>query len=345
MEMMQYRPWAEDEVKSLINEVPNRKLLVLDLQLGGGCGNNCSYCDDSGRRGYSCSVNMDSVRKLIENGDIKAVYVCGIGEPLHCTNLRKLNELLEICHDKGIYVSMYTSLPHLSDNILKYIDDGTLNLLYKYDTENINKAMRIYGQSREKALQYFINYLSLGNVIHNENGITNIGASIVPSSVNSSELKKLVNCCLVNGIFPMIGELENSGSCTSNYDQLKVDEKDLQKTKDWMQDKYNIDYKIPTCPATIAGIHVNNFGNVIVDEKTGLSCSWFWLEQPKMTTIGNINNMGYDEIVDRIFDYRDSRYQAVCDYVENMAEHPFGGCGGDAKSLLKTYTGIYQPGK
>ena len=345
MEMMQYRPWAEDEVKSLINEVPNRKLLVLDLQLGGGCGNNCSYCDDSGRRGYSCSVNMDSVRKLIENGDIKAVYVCGIGEPLHCTNLRKLNELLQICHDKGIYVSMYTSLPHLSDNILKYIDDGTLNLLYKYDTENINKAMRIYGQSREKALQYFINYLSLGNVIHNENGITNIGASIVPSSVNSSELKKLVNCCLVNGVFPMIGELENSGSCTSNYDQLKVDEKDLQKTKDWMRDKYNIDYKIPTCPATIAGIHVNNFGNVIVDEKTGLSCSWFWLEQPKMKAIGNINNMGYDEIVDRIFDYRDSRYQAVCDYVENMAEHPFGGCGGDAKSLLKTYTGIYQPGK
>ena len=36
MEMMQYKPWEKKEVNSLVSE-SNKKLPILDIQLGGAC--------------------------------------------------------------------------------------------------------------------------------------------------------------------------------------------------------------------------------------------------------------------------------------------------------------------
>ena len=343
MEMMQYRPWEEKEVNEIISRVGEGQLPILDIQLGGQCSCACEYCDDVSRRNLPCLINMDSIYRLICQGNVRGVYVCGIGEPTACSNFKKLMQLLDMCHEKNIWVSMYTNGLRLTERLLRYVDNGTLNLLYKYDTERINVASKLYGIPKNMAMQQFANVMMLKDVIHNDNGVTNIGASIVPSSENIKEMRFLIKCCLKSGIFPMIGELENAGNCHKHYEELKISDEELREIRKWMLQEYGIDYQVPVCPATISGIHIDNFGQAIIDSKTGLSCSWFWMEDPKMVRLGNIDEMSYEEIVNKILEYRDSKYQEVLQMIDGICEHPFGGCGGDVKSLLETYTEVYQP--
>lgn len=42
MEMMQYKPWEKKEVNSLVSE-SNKKLPILDIQLGGACNLSCPF--------------------------------------------------------------------------------------------------------------------------------------------------------------------------------------------------------------------------------------------------------------------------------------------------------------
>lgn len=72
----------------------------------------------------------------------------------------------------------------------------------------------------------------------------------------------------------------------------------------------------------------------------GLSCVWFWLENPKMITLGNIKDMSADEITKRIIDYRKSKFEEVVAIERTLKANPFGGCGGDAKALLNQYISI-----
>ena len=119
-----------------------------------------------------------------------------------------------------------------------------------------------------------------------------------------------------------------------------VDEEKLMELRNNMYTKYGIKYEMPICPATISGIHITNTNKIIVDEKTGLSCPWFWLNEPELKVIGNVQNMSYQEIVERILLYRQSKLKDVIDMEKHTELYPFGGCGGNAKTLLKEYINI-----
>ena len=56
--------------------------------------------------------------------------------------------------------------------------------------------------------------------------------------------------------------------------------------------------------------------------------------------IGNIKNISYEEIVKRILEYRSSKLSAVHEMEKHVELYPFGGCGGNAKQLLKTYIDV-----
>lgn len=340
MEMMQYKPWEKTEVNQIISSVQGGQLPILDVQLGGNCCNSCVYCDTP-RYDEPCKVNLTALEKIIEHSNIRGVYICGLGEPTHCQNIRHLREILAICKAKGIWLSMFTNLMYLDDKLLDYIDNGTLNILFKYDTEVLSQAKELYRQKNDNRLeQYFNNFLRINEVSHANNGVTNIGASIVPTSINYDELRKIISCCLRNKWFPLVGQLESAGMCSKRFNELKLTEGELYTIKQWMLVAYGIDYEIPTCPATISGIHITNRNKIILDKRTGLSCPWFWLDEPQIEVIGDINDMDYDEIVQRIQEYRDSRFQDVEEMAKNVEQYPFGGCGGNVKKLLKTYIDI-----
>lgn len=343
MEMMQYRPWEEKETQEIISSVSEGQLPILDIQLGGGCCNKCIYCDTP-KYGEPCKVNLEAIYKLLDSGNIKGVYICGLGEPTHRENLEYLMQILAWCKEKNIWLSMFTNLMYLDDKLLDYIENGTLNILFKYDTNSEVLASMLYGQpDLTKIANYFKNIHKLEKVAHVKNGVTTIGASIVPTSRVYFEMPQIIDYCLKKGFFPLIGQLESAGTCSREYEDLKLTDEQLMKIRNSMLEKYGINYEMPTCPATISGIHITNRNKVILDKRTGLSCPWFWLDEPQLEVIGDINNMSYDEIVKRIQEYRDSVYEEVCHMRDNIELYPFGGCGGNVKSLLKTYTEVYKP--
>ena len=335
MEMMQYRPWKKEEVKSIISS-SNEKLPILDIQLGGACNLHCIYCDTP-KYGFPCSVNLSAIEKLMKDGDVKWVYVCGLGEPTAPANLRHLKQILEWCKEKKIGLSMFSNVLNLDDELLEYIDNDTLHILFKLDSFKADRMAYLFGTTIDKAQKMKRNYAKLLEVTHAKNGVTNLGTSIVPTSVNYDEMTSLINWCMNHGVFPLIGQLEDAGSCSKIYQELEVKEEDLMKFRNYLSNNFGVNYEMPICPATISGIHITNTNNIILDEKTGLSCPWFWLGEPKIKAIGNINDMSYDEIVKKILEYRNSKFNDVVDMEKHIELYPFGGCGGNVKQLLRTY--------
>lgn len=334
--MMQYRPWEKKEVENLISQ-SNHTLPILDIQLGGACNLKCIYCDTP-KYGLPCSVDLDSIEKLMNDGSIKWVYVCGLGEPTAAQNLNHLKAILKMCKDKDIKLSMFSNMLNVDDELLRYIDDGTLHVLFKLDTFDKDKMSYLYG--KDKGDIFLKNYQALKEVTHTYNGVTNLGASIVPTSVNYDELLYIINWCMENNIFPLIGQLEDAGSCSKVYKELEVKEADLLKLREYISRTYGVNYEMPTCPATISGIHVTNTNNVILDKRTGLSCPWFWLDEPQIEVIGNIQDMNYDQIINRILKYRANKLDDVAYMEKHIELYPFGGCGGNAKTLLRTYLDV-----
>lgn len=338
MIMNQYKPWEIEEVKSILNQ-SNKNLPILDIQLGGACNLSCIYCDTP-KYGLPCSVNLSAIEKLMNDGDIRWVYVCGLGEPTAPANLRHLKQILQWCKEKNIGLSMFSNMLNVDKELLDYIDDGTLHVLFKLDTFDKDKMTYLYGLDKGETI--LKNYQALKEVTHSQNGITNLGASIVPTSVNYNELPSIIDYCMENGIFPLIGQLEDAGRCSKIFKELEVSEKDLVKFRNYLSSTYGVQYEMPTCPATISGIHITNTNKVILDKRTGLSCPWFWLDEPQIEVIGNIQNMNYKEIVNTILKYRQSKLLDVIDMEKHIELYPFGGCGGNAKKLLKTYLDIQK---
>lgn len=334
MEMIEYKPWAKETTKEFL-KTSNQTLPILDIQLGGACNLNCIYCDTP-KYGYPCLVDLPSIHKLMDDGNVKWVYVCGLGEPTAHENLDYLKQILAWCKSKNIGLSMFSNMLNIDSSILDYIDSGTLHVLFKLDTFNKDRIHYLYGKDVGETI--LKNYSLIEEVVHKKGNVTNLAASIVPTQVNYDELEYIVDYCMEKGIFPLIGQLESSGKCSGQlFRKLEVKEEELMKLRIYLEQTYAVHYEIPICPATVSGIHITNTNHIILDERTGLSCPWFWLDEPKMVDIGNIKELSYQQIVHKILEYRKLKLAAVREMALNAKSYPFGGCGGDVKKLLKTY--------
>lgn len=334
--MYEYAPWSKETLHRILTS-SSKSLPILDIQFGGACNLNCIYCDTP-KYGFPCSLDLDSIEKIINSGTIQWIYACGLGEPTAKGNIETLKLILSICQKMSVKVSIFSNVVNLDDDLLDYIDNGTLHILFKLDSFNPKIMQFLYGFDKSQTIME--NYQKLKEVIKTSNGTTNLGASIVPTSKNYHELTQIIDWCMDNKIYPLLGQLENAGKCIHIFNDLKVLEEDLLTLRNYIGAKYGVQYKIPLCPATISGIHITNVNDVIVDEKTGLSCGWFWLDEPKMIKIGNILDMTLEEITAKIISYRKSKFNTVLKAVNELEYNPFGGCGGDAKALLTQYISI-----
>lgn len=338
--MREYAPWSKESLQKVL-ENTSKSLSILDLQFGGACNLNCIYCDTP-RYGAPCQLDLSAIEKMINSGAIQWVYACGLGEPTAKGNLESLKAILAMCKKMGVKVSIFSNLLNLDDELLSYIEDTTLNVLFKLDSFNPEVMKLLYGA--DKGEIFLRNYQRLTEAVRIKDGTTNLGASIVPTSINYEELFGIIDWCMENGIFPLIGQLENAGKCANIFDKLQVKEEDLLDLRNYIRTKYSVEYQIPVCPATIAGIHITNTNKVIVDGRTGLSCGWFWLDEPSMISIGDIENMSIEEITEKIISYRKAKFSDVLKIERQLVHNPFGGCGGDAKTLLAQYISLSNYG-
>lgn len=334
--MYEYAPWAKDTLHRIL-ATSSKSLPILDIQFGGACNLNCIYCDTP-RYGAPCLLDLKSIEKMINSGTIQWIYACGLGEPTAKGNIEAFKQILAMCKKMSVKVSVFSNLVNLDDELLGYIENGILHVLFKLDSFTPQTMQFLYGVDRSQTI--LKNYQRLKEVVQTTNGSTNLGASIVPTAKNYEELYVVIDWCMENNVYPLLGQLENAGKCSHIFNELELKEKELLTLRNYIQTKYGVHYEIPVCPATISGIHITNTNHVIVDERTGLSCGWFWLDEPKMIPVGNITDMTLEEVTAKIIDYRRAKFPSVVEIEKALKPNPFGGCGGDAKILLSQYISI-----
>lgn len=336
--MIEYLPWSKKVYEDCLKDYEKNVFCILDIELGGQCNYHCIYCDSPSREKI-CKLSLEQIEKAFSTGKIKWVFVCGLGEPTATGNLSLLLKMLNLCKRYDAKCSIFTNLSLLDKDLEEYIRSGVLNILFKYDSFNIQKTMNLYGVPNVN--KQLFNIERIKELACVSGGCTNIAASIVPTQINKDDIIEIVKDCLRNNIYPLIAELENSGDAQNYYKQLALSDEELQGIKIKVNELIGEEYIVPVCPSVICGIHIRHDGNVTVDEATGLSCHWFWLEEPKTHIIGDFNNGEFSNLISKISEYRREKIP----FVRNMLLHSarksvFGGCGGDAIGLLNKYLEI-----
>ena len=334
--MYEYAPWAKDTLHRIL-AISSNCLPILDIQFGGACNQNCIYCDTP-KYDHPCLLDLNSIERIINTGTIQWIYACGLGEPTAKGNVEAFKQILAMCKRMSVKVSVFSNIVNLDDELLDYITNGTLHVLFKLDSFKPEVMQFLYGADHSQTI--LKNYQRLKEVVRTNNGTTNLGASIVPTSKNYEEIYEIIDWCMENHVYPLLGQLENAGKCAHIFKELELKEDKLLTLRHYIETKYGVHYAIPVCPATISGVHITNTNRVIVDERTGLSCGWFWLDEPRMISIGNITDMTLEEVTAKIIAYRKSKFANVIEIAKSLAPNPFGGCGGDAKTLLSQYISV-----
>lgn len=340
--MLEYLPWSKQEQKKSLELYRNGQFSILDIELGGECNYNCVYCDSPDRNKFPL-ISLEYIERFMKTGVFRWVYVCGLGEPTFNKNYELLIGILQLCDKYGLKCSIFSNISHLTEELKEYIKKHILFVLFKYDTKYIPLANTLYGirnsNNQIKAIE------ELKSLVYFENGITNIAASIVPTRLNYDEVLNIVEDCINSHIFPLLGELELSGKGQTNYENLSLNTEELVVLKEKVENLLGSEYLIPTCPAVINGIHINNQNNITVDFFSGLSCHWFWLQEPKTVMLTHLHNKSNSqEIASKIFDYRKQKINDVKEYLElhSSIGGAFGGCGGDVIKLFNEYIEIHE---
>jgi len=335
--MIEYLPWSMQELKKSLYLYNKRKFSILDIEIGSSCNLRCIYCDTPQRNIYS-NINIDKIEEILSKREIRWIFICGLGEPLEKRNKENIVEILKLCKKYSVKCSIFSNGLGLDDTILKYLKDKTLYILVKLDSLEKSKIEKIY--KTEYSDRILLNLEIIEKYVSVKNNLTNIAASIVPTKLNKYEVPNLVKFCLKRNIFPLIGELEYSGSAKKIFNDIFLSNEELLIVKKNIEDFISQKYIIPICPAVLSGIHIDYNNNIIVDELTGLSCSWFWLKTPKVKKITNL--MVTNNIFEKILDYRKSKLKNVKSMINKIKTKPFGGCGGNIKYLLEKYIKIQE---
>ncbi len=336
--MIEYLPWSSTELYKTFSSYKEKLFTVLDIELGGACNLSCVYCDTPDHKIRS-QINVQDIERLFLSKKFKWLFICGLGEPLTKENKKQLLNILKQCEKFGVLCSMFTNLLELDEDICTFIENGVLHLLFKFDSLNPNTANKIY--VTQSAKEIISNIRKLRKLVRVKDNLTNISASIVPTAINFSEIRKLLLYCKKNNFFPMIGDLENAGKAKNIFDKLKLSSEQLEEIKDIYLDINKEEYRIPICPSVVGGIHLNYMSQVTVDKKTGLSCHWFWLKEPDVAELIKFDSsVSYHQIRQKIIDYRIKCLENVVRLSAETKNLSLGGCGGDIKNLLAKYITI-----
>lgn len=330
--MIEYLPWSKRVLQDILNDFSQGHFSILDLELGGECNCNCIYCDSPDRK-EKMLYSVEMIEAFIESGRFKWLFVCGLGEPTYNENYNILLKLLKLCEKRRMKCSIFTNATNITKDLEHYIYNGILYVLFKYDSffDEVNK--KIVGNN--SVCNYNDIFADMAKMVKVKDGCSNIAASIVPTIYNENILVELTQKCLANNIYPLIGSLENAGKARTSYETLAITKEKLLFLKSQIEQRIGEEYKLPICPSTIGAIHITNKGDIVLDSRSGLSCSWFWMETPCMITLGNISEHNtYDKICRRILEYRESVKNNIEGITSNCVDNVFGGCGGNVAELL-----------
>lgn len=335
--MLEYLPWATTTLNTALEKYSKRTFSILDVELGGGCNYHCLYCDSPDRK-KKCLIPLEAFERLMNTRTFDWVFICGLGEPTFQENYTILIGILKLCRKYGVKCSIFSNLSGLTPELIDYIELDTLYVLFKYDSPNTKTVNALYGIKTAKEQLSMIE--DVAKHVHLNDGKTNLAASIVPTRLNYDDVIEVVKKCINLNIFPLLAELESSGNGELNYENLRLTPDELDMIKQNIEDLLGYEYHIPLCPSVINGIHFNSDSYITVDDFSGLSCHWFWLEEPRTRRLLKFDEKSsLNNITETIINYRNTKLMTIKEYLEHGKNvgASFGGCGGKIESIFRKY--------
>jgi MoaA/NifB/PqqE/SkfB family radical SAM enzyme len=331
-----YEPWSSKVIERSIDKFANGYLPTLNIELSAKCNHkSCIYCDTQVGFSNQNELSFDQLRSVVDEAKgigIEWVYICGLGEP---TNDEKFFKLIEYLHEKNIKISIFSNGIGYTKDEIKKLKHNEVNLVLKLDSFNEQIFDSLLGKQGSAKCIYktLALLLEVGYAERNENNLTDLAFSIVPTKINLHDIPNIIEYCKQNNIFPSVGELECSGKAKESFYKLSPSREELINLKIKIDNILDYNYKKPICPSAITGLHITNLGRYVIDEKTGLSCSWYSLKEPTYLEIGRAGD-DMKLVLDRMIKYRMKKWDDMGDLIKNHPPHIFGGCGGDIKTLL-----------
>ena len=60
-----------------------------------------------------------------------------------------------MCKENNVKLSMFSNILNFNQTLFDYVEDGTLHVLCKLDTFDVDKAKQLYGATTEKAKKIY----------------------------------------------------------------------------------------------------------------------------------------------------------------------------------------------
>jgi len=326
---LEYLPYSKKVLDENISLAMQGKIPLLDLELTTACYHGaCIYCDSYTSQPNSNLLNMETYRTLILDAlpyGLKWIFICGLGEP---SDYEHFLEFVGFCSSVGVNTSFFTHTMNFEDRDLDFLRRNNANMIMKCDSFRPEVFDFLPGkpESSRKILNNLEYLLSSGFVL--QEGASNLALSIVVTKRNLDEVPEIVEFCKANNIFPSVGQLEFAGKAKTIYNDLVVADDDLISLKATLASILGYEYTKPLCPANFSGIHLDAYGNCLVDYDTGLNCGWFLLKDTNYRTIGNIHDSDISSLWTLVKECRDGKYDQTVSALESKADFIIGGCGG-----------------
>lgn len=342
--MMEYLPWSKKVLSDSMNLQKKGNIPTLDIELTAKCtGACCIYCD-SKPNVCACEpvgeLDFPIIRKMIletKAHGLKWIYTCGLGEPLED---EKFWDMIHLLKANDINMSMFSNGIFIHDvNVARELKENNVHIILKMDTFDESKFDVILGEKGIAKKIYAARDYLLEAGYGKKDNYTNLAFSIVPTSLSIDGIPDVVKFCKEYGIFASIGELEQAGEVINNNlnDLLSISESSIAKLKEVADSYIGESYMRPICPCILTGLHIDNMGNCVVDEDTGLNCKWFLLKEPRTVIIGNIHNENIVSLFEKVNLYRKTCFEEKRDLIETSCNvsYIFGGCGGNPKDIIE----------
>lgn len=341
---IEYYPWSKGVLDEVLLMHKYNKIPTLDIDLTSKCSRaSCIYCDSKPvvcNNGSFGEVSFEEIKKAVleakKNG-LKFVYSCGLGEPLED---KKFWNMIHLFKSNEICFSIFSNGIFITDiNVAKELKKHNVNIILKMDTFNEKKFDAILGGVGISSKIYAARDYLLEAGYGGKTNITDLAFSIVPTSMSIDGIPQVVNFAKKHGIFASIGELEQAGEVINNNlnEKLSISIEKIKELKKVADYYIEGSYMRPICPCILTGLHIDNFGNCIVDKDTGLNCKWFLLKDPRTIKLGNIMDESIFSLFKKAHLYRKECFEKNLDLIKTNCDlsYIFGGCGGNPRDILK----------
>ena len=343
VDMLEFIPWNKKVLNETLEAHKQGNLSVLDLELSACCTKaHCIYCDSKPAVGRAQlgEFSWDQLENFLiqcKSLGLQWIYTCGLGEPMEDTNFYRL---IDFIGNQNINLSMFTNGLFINDiEKAELLKKAGVNIVLKLDTfDNQNFDIILGEQGLANKIYQANNYLLEAGYGSKDGYYTDLAYSIVPTAYSFEGIPAVIDFAEKNGVFASIGELESAGLMNDKVEHGSLDvsfaQKEILKQKIDLYAKGK--YKRPMCPAIIAGIHIDNTGNCIVDKLSGLNCKWFLLTEPDPKILGNIKNDSALELFNRVLTYRRNALTNNKEIIMSYAHQKFvfGGCGGNIFDVI-----------